>query len=206
MRFVIVTFAFLAFAFYELSGGADFEPRKARPVAEAPQAAEPAVRLVAGEDVVIPDQAKLAAVIEAPAQTLPVARVSPAVVAEKPAPTLALGFGQAAPTSDTADLQLASLASGGQAFLQPATAEAEVAPEVAPVAENIPPADLRQVTGSRVNMRQGPGTTYPVIGTLFYDDQVEVVQSLGNGWVQLRRVSDNRIGWMAERFVGKVVD
>mgnify|MGYP000424146499 CR=1 FL=1 len=31
MRFVLISFAFLGFAFYELSGGADFEPRGVRP-------------------------------------------------------------------------------------------------------------------------------------------------------------------------------
>ena len=31
MRFVIISFLFMGFAFYELSGGADFEPRGRRP-------------------------------------------------------------------------------------------------------------------------------------------------------------------------------
>ena len=217
MRFVLITFLFMGFAFYELSGGSDFEPRKSREDFETAQSET--LRLRAGDDVVVPDPVKVAAVIEAPevVRVQPVATPAPAPVEAPenaaPEPSLAFRFNQ--PTGDAEDaaedanVQLASLADGSTAFPQPvfldpnlnttpANAPATEQPEVAAA-----PVEIREITGSRVNMRQGPGTTYPVIGTLFYDDQVEVLDDLGNGWVQLRKVGDNRIGWMAARFVGK---
>lgn len=209
MRFVLVTFAFLAFAFYELSGGADFEPRKQRPqVASTESAPKPGdAQLTAGTVRVIPDPQKVAAVIDpAQATSLQLTQISAkpaaAATADTPAPTLALRLSQPADAGET--LQLASLADEDGSFPQ-LTFLDPAAPAKAqdPIAEPAPALDIRAVTGSRVNLRQGPGTTYGVIGTLFYDDQVEVLETLDNGWVRLRNVKDNRIGWMTGRFVGK---
>ncbi|MEX0285875.1 MAG: SH3 domain-containing protein, partial [Paracoccaceae bacterium] len=111
---------------------------------------------------------------------------------------------------ENSNIQLASLANGDAAFPQPAfldpvAASLQTETEEAPQAvEPEPQLDIREVTGSRVNMRQGPGTTYAVIGTLFYDDEVEVLEDLGNGWIQLRKMGTNEVGWMAARFVKKV--
>ncbi|WP_176440916.1 SH3 domain-containing protein [Oceanicola sp. 22II-s10i] len=59
-------------------------------------------------------------------------------------------------------------------------------------------ADLRVVTGTRVNMRNGPGTRYSVVSRLDQGDEVEVLQDPGDGWVKLRVSDTGRIGWMAD--------
>ena len=41
IRFIVISFALLGWAFYELSGGADFEPRKPRPEVAVAETAEP---------------------------------------------------------------------------------------------------------------------------------------------------------------------
>lgn len=216
MRFVLITFLFMGFAFYELSGGSDFEPRKSPEDFETAQTEN--LRLRAGDDVIVPNPVKVAAVIDAPEVVhvkpvaTPAAETAETPEASEQQPSLALRFNQ--PTSDAEDkkVQLASLADGSDAFPQPVFLDPGLSttPTNAPVIEQPEAAadqvEIHEVTGSRVNMRQGPGTTYPVIGTLFYDDQVEVLDDLGNGWVQLRKVGDNRIGWMAARFVGKPAD
>lgn len=54
------------------------------------------------------------------------------------------------------------------------------------------------VTGSSVNQRQGPSTTYAIIGSLAEDTRVEVLSQNGQ-WTQVRsRLGD---GWMASRFL-----
>ncbi|MBO6776628.1 MAG: SH3 domain-containing protein [Marinibacterium sp.] len=213
MRFVLITFLFMGFAFYELSGGSDFEPRKSSEDFETAQTEN--LRLRAGDDVTVPDPVKVAVVIDAPKVVhvkpvaTPAAETAETPQASAPQPSLAFRFHQ--PTSDAEDdsVQLVSLADGSDAFPQSVFLDPGVGttPTNSPMIEQpeaaADPVEIREVTGSRVNMRQGPGTTYPVIGTLFYDDKVEVLDDLGHGWVQLRKVGDNRIGWMAARFVGK---
>ena len=61
--------------------------------------------------------------------------------------------------------------------------------------------DLRRVAGSRVNMRDGPGTGFGVIVTLEGGTEVEVLELSDNGWARLRTVSTGQEGWMAERLL-----
>lgn len=61
--------------------------------------------------------------------------------------------------------------------------------------------DLRAVSGSRVNMRQGPGTEFSVIETLAQGTEVEVLEIDATGWARLLVVSTQKEGWMAERLL-----
>ncbi|WP_305971663.1 MULTISPECIES: SH3 domain-containing protein [unclassified Mameliella] len=63
--------------------------------------------------------------------------------------------------------------------------------------------DLRIVTGTRVNLRDGPATSYDVITQLFEGDEVEVLDDTGDGWVRLRVLSglDEATGWMSDDFL-----
>jgi uncharacterized protein YgiM (DUF1202 family) len=58
--------------------------------------------------------------------------------------------------------------------------------------------DLRLVRPSRANMREGPGTNNPVLATLDRGTEVEVLGDPSGGWVQLRVIETNLIGWMAQ--------
>ncbi|MCC1494225.1 SH3 domain-containing protein [Cognatishimia sp. F0-27] len=61
--------------------------------------------------------------------------------------------------------------------------------------------DFRVVTGSVVNMRAGPGTSYAVVDQLRRGNEVEVLDEAENGWVELRALDGSETGWMAARFL-----
>ncbi|SLN22244.1 Bacterial SH3 domain protein [Falsiruegeria litorea R37] len=206
MRFVLISFAFLGFAFYELSGGADFEPRGVRPAqpeklayTPAPKpkpVAEPvtAVALVA-KPALTPRKAKTV-------EPEPVA--APELTSDEAAQKLAQlapgfqaglnGFGE----NVGAGLTLASLQQGATS-LQRNTEVTE--PQVAEPEQ--PKADIREILGTRVNMRDGPGTIYPVVGRLNIGHQVEVLGESGTGWLRLRVLPEQQMGWIAASLVSK---
>lgn len=199
IRFMIVTFLILGWAFYEMSGGADFVPEEriaAAPSEETPAA--PAETVVASvpatnetgqtapvitETTSIQDRLSTALVtsavtqaIEAPSETAPAAGTIAALVA------------------DEADLPLA-----------PETdepVETELTDAIAEPAVIVP--DLRQVAGSRVNMRSGPSTDFSVLATLDGGTTTEVLESNDDGWVLVRVQNTGQEGWMAERLLEQV--
>ena len=62
--------------------------------------------------------------------------------------------------------------------------------------------DLHRVTGNRVNMRNGPSTSYGVVGSLVRNERVEVLR-IENGWAKLRDPNGS-VGWMSAKFLKKV--
>ncbi|UWR22930.1 SH3 domain-containing protein [Sulfitobacter sp. S190] len=188
--FILLTFGFLAFAFYEMSGGADFEPASAR-VAETQPAridtAEPTV-------VAAADQVESQEIADEPASEVSraainltsVAKIEPK--AETPSNITRVKFSEAQSIggSDIPQIVLPSL------ILQddsPVTAE--------PVAQQ-QDTTLRAVSGNRVNVRGGPSTNFGVVGKLVRGDQVRILEDNGNGWVLMQHVDSNTEGWMAE--------
>ena len=86
------------------------------------------------------------------------------------------------------------------ASVEDVVAEVEVA-----VAEQASAAlDLRAVAGSRVNMREGPGTNFGVIDTLTGGTEAEVIEVNAEGWAYIRLVGTNQTGWMAERLLNPI--
>ena len=163
-RFMILTFLFVGWAGYELSGGSDFEPLQRTETAQT-----------------------VLAVYDVTEEELAPAEVEPAAVVTRAAP---LPETLLEPAQDQSPVVQAALVT-----------ETTVAPEV--VEEAAVAVDLRQVTGNRVNMRNGPGTDYEVVGQLVRGDTAEVLQEPGSGWVMLRAVDGGQIGWMSARFVSQ---
>ena len=203
-RFIVVCFAFLALAFYQMSGGADFKPR----LATIPQASTIEVTQTSRQ-AEEPAQVQAASLIAGPAispslpEPAPVAFVAPAVAPARPAdetrPVPAEAVQPAAANPIAQPLVLASLEQG----LSGLTGSAPVTPATAPATPAPPPADIREITATRVNMRDGPGTTYPVLTRLSLGDEVEILEVLGNGWLRLRTLPEQRIGWIAASLVSK---
>lgn len=158
IRFILVTFLFLGWAFYELSGGSAFVP-------EEPMMAE-------ADDAVDTAAAE--------------------VVTRSVDPTLGA---LAVPTRLTEPL----IAAPAEVPAVPDTAVEAILEEVA-----APSPDLREVAGSRVNMRTGPGTDYGVVTTLDSGTRAEVIETDPSGWVKLRVVSSGVEGWMAARLLTSV--
>ncbi|WP_323772279.1 SH3 domain-containing protein [Antarctobacter sp.] len=71
-----------------------------------------------------------------------------------------------------------------------------LAPEFVPEAR-----DLRVVSASRVNLRGGPATSYDVVDKLDEGVEVEVLDDTGDGWVKLRVVDSDTLGWMSDDFL-----
>lgn len=63
------------------------------------------------------------------------------------------------------------------------------------------PADHWYVTGSRVNLRAGPGTTNPVVRVVTRGTPAEVLEDHGN-WRRIR-LTDGGSGWIHGKFLGE---
>lgn len=172
-KIIVITFAFMVFAFYQLSDGADFVP-----IADEKRAA---LQVEKAEETRLLAQAKAEALERQPKPEIILASavVTPVVQADEVA--IAVG---AALDIDKAE----ELTGDVVADLAPAVQEIEPAPL----------ADMREVTAARVNMRQGPSQNFTVVAKLTSGQQVEILQDPGDGWVKLRVAQSGRVGWMAD--------
>ncbi len=206
-RLILVTFAALGWAFYVMSGGPDFEPRGLRSdnpqrmaatFEPAPKATLPAAAPV--EELVTRAAVQPIPVIEFIAEPEPVLgeEETKALLSQ-----VAAGL-QANPSlfeDQDVTLTLASL-EGGLTAMQQVTTDAE--PAAAPVAE--PEKDIREISGTRVNMRDGPGTIYPIIGKATIGQQVEVLSDSGTGWLRTRVFPGQQVGWISASLVRKTTN
>lgn len=192
MRYIIITFGFLGFAFYEMSGGADFDAEATRMArVDAPIAVEeePLDTVVAVTQPVLPENVTRVALnlssvqdVVRPARTLQTQVAPPAP--EGVEPTLA------AVSEEEPTIILPSLL-GDAVVITPVDFSDDT--PVAPIG-----VEIRAVSGNSVNVRGGPGTNYSVVNRLKRGDEVEILQDPGQGWVKLRPVSGGPIGWMAD--------
>ncbi len=167
-RLIFVTFVFMGWTFWVLSGGSDFAPQQRVAKAEPPAVAAP----------------EAAPEPPAPAPPAPPAAPDPA-----PPPAEPPAEPAAAPLPDDG-LQFTSLA-------DPSVTTAVVVPEPEAL-----PRDLRIVTGSRVNMREGPSTAYPIVLTLNGGTMTEVLEQDPGGWARVRVLDAGVEGWISGRMLG----
>ncbi|MEP2716740.1 SH3 domain-containing protein [Pseudophaeobacter sp.] len=228
-RFVIVSFAFMGWGFYEISGGRDFVAPE-RPVEIASStAALPAAS--AGEST---DKFRRSAKVRADSlvtpQVLQAATRRPLVEARTPSEprpaadpthrrTVALAqIASAAGALQTTDTAFGIAAETGTLHLDTlegglAAMTTQFAEETLALNANLTEAepqpspesylDIREIRASRVNMRQGPGTIYPVMARLLAGDEVLIMEDNGTGWLHLRTRSGDKIGWVAASLVSK---
>lgn len=161
-KLILVSFGFLGWAFYEVSGGEDFVPAPA-----APSAVQTAV---------------LAPVVDEGTE-ISLGAVNTANLSEE-----LKAIAQQAAAEAVAQVVLTSLAGSGSA---------ETTQPVEPVE---PFADIRAVTGSRVNMRTGPGTNFAILAQPVRGDEVTVLRDPGDGWLKLR-TADGKVGWISASLV-----
>ena len=156
--YVWLTFAFMGWGYYEMSGGADFVPEQ---------------RITASAETQVE---------------------APEIVARADTTTLlSISASNISPEMEANVV----LAAADSATPEPAqTAAVEV---MAPVVE--PKLDIREVAGSRVNMRMGPGTGFDVITTLDGGTKLEVLSVDDSGWANVSTVDRGIEGWMAERLL-----
>lgn len=201
VRFIVLTFALLGVVFYEMSGGADFEPASARltdirkdplkparfaerdPVADLEaNVTRVALNLTTVEDVLTGGATQPARNVE-PLSPAPEARIEQVAFP--------------APRNNEIAAIIPSLVEGADSttFGQFATINVEAGTDAGPTQTS---ADIRSVTGTRVNVRGGPGTDFNVVTGLVLGDEVEVLEDTGTGWVQTRPLDGGPIGWVAD--------
>lgn len=187
-RFILVTFTFLGWSFYILSGGADYEPRT--------QSWQARAVLNDVRPLARPTTVDLAALPETEPASDGEVEVTRALSSLDDLNltkeggfevTLAALDGEAAPAAEfEADAQKAE--------------ELTQTPETSTVAA-APALDIRIVTGTVVNMRDGPSTFYLAVGKLRQGDAVEILENPGEGWLKIRASDTGQEGWMADWLV-----
>ena len=161
-RFILVTFFFLAVAFYEMSGGTTFIAEQR--VAGADTAPETVTRAETTPLAALPQ-------VEEPkvVDTLTVPLIDPIVAA--------------APVTDAPVIDAAVIAA--------VVEQVAAAPQI----------DLRRVTAERVNVREGPGTDYAVMGRLVQGAETEVLEIDSVGWAHVRVIDSGLLGWVSAEFL-----
>jgi hypothetical protein len=187
-RFIILSFLIMGWAYWELSGGADFRPEP-WPVAERQAAGAPATNLVTRADTTT--LATIDRIVPSSMEAAP-GVIAASDVASDPMEPLAAQLTPEEPA--TAEFIAESVAA--------ALAE-QAAPEIGAVDAElvIAATDLREVNGDRVNLRQGPGTDFGVVDQLVRGTVIEVIEVGGDGWVRVRVDGSGRSGWMSDQFL-----
>ena len=195
MKLATASMFVLFWVFYEVSGGADFTPRERVVVSQAPW--------------VLREQAEQAALQAPMAETAPVAAVtatplSPATPTPAAAPIQVALQTNEAPMPEQEVVVVVSTAT--PAVAQDEAAEVAITPTTRAKALRLSPptaapAEILLVSGSRVNMRAGPGTNHAVLETLLLGTRVERVSTADNGWMEIQLVDGGSIGWMSADFL-----
>ena len=202
-RFIIMTFAFLGWSFYEISGGADYQPREGSRQAVALQVeAERKLAALSPNTMASMSPAPNASDNANVTRNLIDLTAIPAVT-DRPAQPVRLSS-QDLPSADTladaVDKRVANLSLAQPAAFAQAAGMAPVSPENLPQPAQ-DPRDLRHITGTSVNMRTGPGTRFGVLARVTRDTQVEVLETYENGWLRLRVIDSSKVGWVSSKLV-----
>lgn len=184
-KFMLLTFGVLGWSFYEFSGGADFEPETiAFAEAAEEELVEETAPIVITQSVITPDP-----VVETDSSIEAV--ITKAALSIEPE---ALEVISEPETTETVLQLTAAVQENIENTLTFEPVELTASTDII---------DLREVAGSRVNMRSGPGTNYGVITTLTQGTETEVLEIDPSGWARLRVVGSGQVGWMAERLLSQ---
>ncbi|MEI4260919.1 SH3 domain-containing protein [Roseovarius sp. D0-M9] len=220
-RFILISFGFMGFAFYEASGGGDYAP--------APGSIQVAMQ---DKSFFAParDMSAPTAVASVPAAEpkLPLAQTANAQPKRTPTTKTEIRGGQrqepvvlaglsGIPKNElggagTTFVSASESLNGGGAMVQRPldgigafSAETLVAdvrdtPIDQAVVSTRNVADIRRVAGDSANMRSGPGTDFEAVDQLTRGTDVEVLDRRG-AWVELRDLNTGQTGWMADWLV-----
>jgi len=209
-RFILITFGFLGFAFWELSGGADYTPsenslqaRAAHPqtVEVAKEMSRPAATssLTGLQDNTGAEFEIMLASIQSDldtANTGPKIETAPETKAEILTQPETAEDAAVLATLEGAQEEVREVWPGAiELFEQQSTRitlrkEAEAAALAA--------RDIRYVIANAANMRGGPSVDYEQVGRLAEGTEVAILQAPGDGWLELQVVATGETGWMAD--------
>ena len=188
VKFIAIAFGFLGLAFYELSGGSDFD-------GEALRLSRVEVGTVKQGLPKIADAAKDIGSDDAEFE---VSRAALNLVSEEKSKIIASVVTlaqpekiEATPASLVVDVVEEPL---GELILPSLIVE----PEAFEVITSTSIQDVRIVSVDRVNVRSGPSTDYEVVGRLTRGVEVEVLDDNGDGWIEMRSLDGVTFSWMTE--------
>ena len=188
VKFIAIAFGFLGLAFYELSGGSDFD-------GEALRLSRVEVGTVKQGLPKIADAAKDIGSDDAEFE---VSRSALNLVSEEKSKIIASVVTltqpekiEATPASLVVDVVEEPL---GELILPSLIVE----PEAFEVITSTSIQDVRIVSVDRVNVRSGPSTDYEVVGRLTRGVEVEELDDNGDGWIEMRSLDGVTFGWMAD--------
>ncbi|MCX7561911.1 SH3 domain-containing protein [Sulfitobacter sp. F26204] len=199
IRFIVLSFGFLGWAFYEMSGGAEFDGAAIRAARLADAASKPVITqqtIVTKPEAVVVAQAPKVVIDTDPPLDADVTRVSLNLT------TLGNVGDENAPQNDSTAVPQNVNISNASADT-PAIIPSLIDPtDGQSVAVSIPTSaasdDIRTVSGNRVNVRGGPGTDFGIVARLVRGDAVRIIQDDGNGWVRFETLDGDTDGWMAD--------
>lgn len=216
-KFILISFGFMAWTFYEMSGGSDFDPQAIKTARiEAYEAERLAKGLPAQEPVAAPTPVVVAeapAVVvdtDPPLRDTDVTRVAlnlttlDSVIddAENAAGTDAAqsGFATASQDNVPQNVSLVTSSADTPAIIPSLINPNETAVTYVPVGNAADAAadDIRSVSANRVNVRGGPGTDFSVVAKLVAGDEIRVLEDNGAGWVRFESVEGGTSGWLAD--------
>lgn len=185
--FILLTFGFLGFAFYEMSGGSEFEPASARLAAAEPVEADTAV-VAQVADEAAPAPAPITKIDTTPSVTR--ASLNLADVSDSARPATIQ------PAAATRSVQIIDSADTPQIILPSLIATTNTSAPASSVYETSD--DVRTVSGNRVNVRGGPSTNFDIVSKLTRGIEVRILEDNGDGWVRMQPVDGGPVGWMAD--------
>lgn len=196
VRFILVSFGFMAWAFYEMSGGAAFDPEEVR-----------TARLEAAEAEQEAKAAKIAAAKAVKPQVVAQQVIAPASkVVVDTSPVLNAMVTRASVNLTNLSNTLSQNVQGADSdtvaiipsLIDPTDGQStEETAQVTNVSVS-ESEDIRTVSGNRVNVRGGPGTDFGIVTKLGRGDAVKVLEDRGDGWVRLEPLNGGPSGWMAD--------
>jgi hypothetical protein len=208
MRLILISFGFMVWAFYVLSGGADFDPdavRAARMAELDLEAPKPAVAPARTEPVTA---APKDVVDTDPPLRETTTRVSLNLTTLKDASDNAADAPTQTDIAAAVDAAIQEVPQNVPVVTSSADTPAIIPSLIAPndgagqTAENPSTIrgfdDIRTVSGNRVNVRGGPGTDFGVVGRLTRGDEVVVLEDNGAGWIRFETQDGETSGWMAD--------
>ena len=179
-KYLFSRFVMLGWAFFELSGGQDFEPALPTSVSEVltpTDDGDPIDRSFDREEVAraATDALRSIEFDDHAAAAAPVNVVTDAVL-----------WKVSADTETSAIIE-------------------NILDDVVPVVAATVPSDenLYAVSVNRANMRNGPSTRNAVIAKLERGTAVQLLPSSSGSWVKLRVVETNRVGWISKKLLKK---